>query len=210
MGLYEKMFNVMNESKAIEKSMTVGKGTNSYQAISESAVLGEIKPLLKAYKLILFPVDVKVEETHEAFEGKYGETQRFNSVVHATYKIVDTETSEFELLQTVGYGSDTQDKGSGKAMTYAYKALLQKTFMLFSGEDTDNTHSEDIGNTGSTKSDVKVTTQMLSDAIKAFGKDDKWAIDNYNKQHNKNITDLKFMAQDSKQAVYKYLKEQKK
>ena len=25
-----------------------------------------------------------------------------------------------------------------------YKAVLQKTFMLFSGEDTDNTHSDEI------------------------------------------------------------------
>lgn len=204
MGLYEKMFNVMNESGAIEKNMKVGEGRNSYSAISEAAVLGEVKPLLKKYKLIIFPVDVKIDEKHASFQGKYGETQRFNSIIHATYKIVDFESRESELLQTVGYGSDTQDKGSGKAMTYAYKALLQKTFCLFSGEDTENTHSDDIGKLENPKDD-KVTTQMLSDAIKQYGKDDNWAIKNYNEQHNKNITDLKFMAQDSKKAVYDYI-----
>lgn len=144
-SLYKKMHQVMVESEAIEKNMTVGDGgKNSYKAVSEAAVLNAIKPLLKKHGLVIFPVGIKIQENFREYQGKYGITQRFMSELHAKYKIVDIDTGEFEILETVGYGADSQDKGSGKAMTYAYKALIQKTFCLFSGEDTDNEHSDDI------------------------------------------------------------------
>lgn len=144
MGLYKKMHAVMLDSEGIEKNMTVGSKENSYKAISEAAVLNEIKPLLKKHGLVIFPVGVTITEDFKEFQGKYGMTQRYLSTLHCKYKIVDVETGEFEILESVGYGADSQDKGSGKAMTYAYKALIQKTFCLFSGEDTDNEHSDDI------------------------------------------------------------------
>ena len=145
MSLYKKMHMVMVESEAIEKNMTVGDGgKNSYKAVSEAAVLNAIKPLLKKHGLVIFPVGIKIQENFQEYQGKYGITQRFMSELHAKYKLVDIDTGEFEILETVGYGADSQDKGSGKAMTYAYKALIQKTFCLFSGEDTDNEHSDDI------------------------------------------------------------------
>lgn len=145
MSLYKKIHMVMVESEAIEKNMTVGDGgKNSYKAVSEAAVLNAIKPLLKKHGLVIFPVGIKIQENFQEYQGKYGITQRFMSELHAKYKIVDIDTGEFEILETVGYGADSQDKGSGKAMTYAYKALIQKTFCLFSGEDTDNEHSDDI------------------------------------------------------------------
>ena len=144
-SLYKKMHQVMMDSEAIEKNMTVGDGgKNSYKAVSEAAVLNAIKPLLKKHGLVIFPVGIKIQENFQEYEGKYGITQRFISELHAKYKLVDIDTGEFEILETVGYGADSQDKGSGKAMTYAYKALIQKTFCLFSGEDTDNEHSDDI------------------------------------------------------------------
>jgi hypothetical protein len=129
MGLYEKIYNVMCESTALEKDMKVG---GQYSAISEKAVLNEIKPLLKKHKLVLMPIEANVTQQDKL------------TVISAKYKIVDIETGESEILATIGNGADSQDKGSGKAWTYAYKCLLQKTFCLFSGEDTDNTHSDDI------------------------------------------------------------------
>ena len=37
MSLHEKMYYIMCESEALEKSMTVGVGKNSYKAISEAS-----------------------------------------------------------------------------------------------------------------------------------------------------------------------------
>lgn len=168
LNLYQKMHQIMCETEAIKKDLSVGEGKNSYKAVGEKAVLNEIKPLLKKYGVILFPIKIEAKETVDSFtstkqdyktnERYLSESARLMTQVIATYKMVDIESGEFEILQTIGNGVDTQDKASGKAMTYAYKVLLQKTFMLFSGEDTDNEHSEDITNR-QTKPQSKATTQ---------------------------------------------------
>ena len=150
MSLYEKMYNVMNESTALEKSMEVGRGKNSYKAISEKVLLNMVKPLLKKHKLIVFPIKTELEEITTPYEklgynGAPNENKvRMITQVKVTFKIVDIETGESEEIVGVGSGADPQDKGAGKAFTYALKSALSKTFMLFSGDDTDNTHSDDI------------------------------------------------------------------
>lgn len=144
MGLYTKLHAIMCETESIEKNLEVGFGSNKYKAVGEASVLNAVKPLLKKHGIVLFPVKIEHEERIDVFNTSKGETTRPMTQIIATYKIVDIETGESELLQSIGNGVDTQDKASGKAMTYAYKALIQKTFMLFSGEDTDNEHSDAI------------------------------------------------------------------
>lgn len=143
-GLYKKIHAVMCETEGIEKNLTVGFGGNSYKAVGEASVLNEIKPLLKKHGLVLFPIELDVNEKLDVFPTAKGDTSRLMTQIKAKYKIVDIDTGEYEILETIGNGVDTQDKASGKAMTYALKVLLQKTFMLFSGEDTDNEHSDAI------------------------------------------------------------------
>lgn len=171
MGLYQKIHAVMIDSEALDKSMTVGFGANSYKAISEASVLNLVKPLLKKHGLVIFPVSVHICEIKDIYNNAKGETTRLMSQVVATYKIVDIDTGEFELLATVGNGCDTQDKASGKALTYGYKALLQKTFCLFSGEDTDNTHSDamDKQQTYSKKETVDTNNLIVTANKKGFG-----------------------------------------
>lgn len=149
--LYEKMYLVMCESEAIEKAMTVGSGKNSYRAVSEASMLNLVKPLFKKHGLIIFPVsgDIKenvlVWEKTDSYKGTVANNLRAITELKVMYKIVDIESGESELLVGFGNGADPQDKGAGKSSTYSYKNCLSKTFMLFSGEDTDNQHSDDIG-----------------------------------------------------------------
>lgn len=143
-NLYKKMHLVMSETKSLERDKEVGYGNNKYKAISESSVLNEIKPLFKKYGLIIFPCEIQVNDRVDTFLVKDGESSRLMTQVIHKWKIVDTETGEFEIIASVGNGVDTQDKSSGKAQTYSLKAALQKTFMMFSGEDADNEHSDTI------------------------------------------------------------------
>ena len=149
MGLYEKMFSIMTESDGLKKDLNVGSGNNSYRAVGEKEVLNMLKPLFKKYKLVVFPIDGDISEQNSTFEATYkGDTTtktRNVTQLKVNFKIVDIETGETETLVGFGNGADSQDKGSGKAFTYAYKTMLSKTFMLFSGEDADNTHSDDLG-----------------------------------------------------------------
>lgn len=210
-NLYKKMHMVMIESESLDKTMTVGTGKNSYSAISEKAVLNVIKPLLKKHGLLLFPVTAEITEHFSEYTDSYGKNKvKSMSQVLATYKIVDIDTGEFEMLATVGNGSDTQDKGSGKAWTYAYKGVLQKTFCLFSGEDTDNTHSDDIGGGKSSGTDgdseLKVTVEMLTKEAEKHNVTISQLLATYKKETGKSTDDLKFISKDKKVEYYNRLK----
>ena len=152
----------MCDSEAIEKTMTVGSGNNSYKAVSEAAMLNLIKPLLKKHKLIVFPINgdikdnVMVWEKTDTFKGTVKNDLRAITELKVFYKIVDVESGENEILVGFGNGADPQDKGAGKSFTYSYKNMLSKTFCLFSGEDSDNTHSDDI-NKGTEKQAEKAS-----------------------------------------------------
>jgi hypothetical protein len=169
MGLYEKIYNVMNESEGLEKDLTVGSGASSYKAVGEKEVLNMLKPLFKKHKLIVFPVDGDISETNSVWEAEYNgkkDTKTRNvTQIKVRFKIVDVETGESETLVGFGNGADSQDKGSGKAFTYAFKTMLSKTFMLFSGEDTDNTHSDDIGGYTPPKATQKPEQEQTGDLI---------------------------------------------
>jgi hypothetical protein len=140
----------MNESEAIEKNMEVGTGKNAYKAISEATILNMIKPLFKKYELIIFPISGDIKDhcmtwDKTDYDGKTSQTLRAMTELKVTYRILDIESGEFQDVVGFGNGADSQDKGAGKAFTYSLKNVLSKTFMLFSGEDTDNEHSDDIG-----------------------------------------------------------------
>ena len=145
--LATKIYNVMCETESLEKDMVVGKGANAYKAISEATVLNAIKPLFKKYKLIIFPSKATAIEITEQYPDQYESTKiKLKSLtqITTTFTLVDAESGESIDIEVIGNGFDSLDKGSGKATTYAFKTALSKTFMLFSGEDTDNTHSDEI------------------------------------------------------------------
>ena len=209
MGLYEKMYCVMCDTESIEKNLSVGSGNNSYKAIGERDVLNMIKPLFKKYKLIIFPIDGEITENNSIYEATYKNdvTTKLRNVTQlkVIYKIVDIETGESERIVGFGNGADSQDKGSGKAFTYSFKVALSKTFMLFSGEDTDNTHSDDINKQGNTNTptdnnEATVTTQMLIDMAKSKGFNEAQICKKYNTK------EAKFIKKEDKKAAYENFK----
>ena len=136
---------------SIEKDLTVGEGKNSYKAVSESEILNKVKPLFREHKLIIFPVSGDMKDNAipyvktDKFKKIEENTIRAITELKAVYRIVDIESGEYQDVVGFGNGADSQDKGAGKAFTYSFKNALCKSFMMFSGEDTDNTHSDDIG-----------------------------------------------------------------
>ncbi|MCY9513275.1 ERF family protein [Paenibacillus apiarius] len=130
--LYQKMSAVMQKVDYLQKDDRVEFGTTKYNAISEEKVTSAVREALIEQKLVIFP-----------FEQEHRRDGNLTSV-DVKYKIVDTETGEYEVIVSSGTGSDTQDKGVGKAMTYAYKYLLLRTFAIPTGEDPDKTSSAEL------------------------------------------------------------------
>ena len=62
--------------------------------------------------------------------------------VHTRYRIQNIDdVSDYIEVESNGSGVDTQDKAVGKAMTYAYKYMLLRTFAIPTGEDPDKISS---------------------------------------------------------------------
>ena len=74
-------------------------------------------------------------------------TNRAGTITHVdvTYRMVNVEDpKEYIEIASCGDGADTQDKGSGKAMTYAFKYMWPRTFALPTGEDPDKISSAEL------------------------------------------------------------------
>ena len=130
--LYKKMFEIMKTVEHVEKTIQVKYKTVDYKATSEAVVTPIFRKEFIKNKLMVFPI--------EQISVKSNGISR----IDIKYKIVDTETGENEILASSGEGADTQDKGAGKAMTYAYKYMLLRTFMSPTGEDPDKTSSQEL------------------------------------------------------------------
>jgi hypothetical protein len=132
LSLYQKIHAVMQDVTYLQKDDAISFGNTKYKAISEEKVTSTVRESLLKNKLIIIPIE---QEHHK--EGNL-------TTVNVKYKIVDIESGEYEIAMSSGTGADTQDKGVGKAMTYAYKYLLLRTFAIPTGEDPDKVSSAEL------------------------------------------------------------------
>ena len=115
-NIYKKIFEVQQECDAVVK----GKyGGLQYEPLAHESVTAVVRKALEEKQLIIIP---QVQSNEQV-----GNQTRCTM----SAEIVDIETGEsVEVGGFIGYGNDNTDKGPGKAMSYAYKYLLVKVFML--------------------------------------------------------------------------------
>lgn len=145
MAVYEKILNVMNEVGYLNKDgfVETGKG-KGYKALTDEKVLTAIRPVMVKHRLVMLPVKTehrRIDEKVKAYDGSE-KTNRITDV-DMTFRIIDVDdpASYIDVVSS-GTGVDTQDKGIGKAQTYAKKYALLNSFLIPSGEDTDQISSE--------------------------------------------------------------------
>lgn len=145
---------VMESVKGIDKGMTIGSGNSAYKGIADKDVKIIIGKAMKDNGLCMLPTGVKKETTIQTWEEEDPwskttpkERKRKQSVfteVETEYLLLH-ESGESIVLKGFGQGVDPQDKGAGKATTYALKYALLYAFMVPTGhiDDADNHHSEE-------------------------------------------------------------------
>lgn len=144
-NLYAKILAVMKDVEYLKKDDEVKAGYSSYKAITEEKVTSAVGDSMRRHGLVIFPINIEERREDMEVERTSGKTALDRlTTVRITYKIADVETGEAETLMSVGTGIDTQDKGVGKAMTYAYKYALLRTFAIPTGEDPDKVASDDV------------------------------------------------------------------
>lgn len=144
MNIFQKMAAVTAELQTVAKNLNVetGKG-KSYKAVSERDIIDAVKPLEVKHGIYSYPCDRQVIESQTLeSETQYGVKTTFFTRIMTTYRFVNVdEPSDFIETVTFAEGIDSQDKGSGKAMTYGDKYALMKAYKISTGDDPDQSAS---------------------------------------------------------------------
>lgn len=150
MNIFEKMAAITAELQTVAKKLTVQQTkTSSYKAVSERDILDAVKPLEAKHGVYSYPASRKVLESNlleseNTYNGVTTQKTTFMTRIETVYRFVNIEKPD-EYIETTTFaeGIDSQDKGSGKAMTYGDKYALMKAYKISTGEDPDQTASED-------------------------------------------------------------------
>jgi len=149
MNIYEKILAIMQDVQYLAKDDRVKFGTTDYKALSEEKVTSIMREELIKNKLVVFPI---AQESNRAGNITHVDTK---------YRMVNVENpDEFIEIVSCGDGADSQDKGSGKAMTYAFKYMWLRVFALPTGEDPDKISSAEL--------DAKKETEKLKEKAKQY------------------------------------------
>jgi len=166
LNLYQKINVIMREVKYVQK--TDKKVNGNYTFVTHDAVSEALHEPMAMQGIVMIPsVDELVRE------GNLTIAKMRISFVNA-----DAPEEKIELFQ-YGYGIDTQDKGVGKAVSYAVKYALLKLFCLETGDDPERDSIE-------RKDEVNVSMDLVENKKKfLYGQapaEDKEHLDAYIKR----------------------------
>ena len=139
------ILKVMEEVKGIEKTMNVGSGNFGYKGVSDQLVKEVIRPSMIKNGLSIVPTNVEAKATTDRWDDGGRMKQSTLTEVTTKYLLLHTSGESIEIAG-YGHGVDNQDKGAGKATTYALKYALLYMFLIPTGkiDDADTEHSDVI------------------------------------------------------------------
>ncbi len=154
LNIHQRMAAITAELQTVAKNLNVetGKG-KGYKAVSERDVIDAVKPLEAKHGVYSYPASRHVLESaalesESEWNGKVTKKTTFFERIETVYRFVNTDDpTDFIETTTFAEGIDSQDKGSGKAMTYADKYALMKAYKISTDDDPDQTASEDVNYT---------------------------------------------------------------
>jgi hypothetical protein len=122
-NILQRLNAVMKEVTYIQKEK---KPNMRYSIVSHDVVTAKVRPAMVNHGVIYYPVDFQMTQVGNR-------TQLTCRVVFAS---IDDPNDRI-IVDSAGFGIDDQDKGPGKAISYAVKYALLKALGLESGDDPD-------------------------------------------------------------------------
>jgi hypothetical protein len=122
--IYQRILAIMSELKYVAKGEKTVNG--QYRFVSHDSVTAKIHPLLVKHGVIIIPTVVECKQ----------EGNRTQVKLDVIFRNAENASDHFYVTH-FGFGVDNGDKGIGKAVSYAFKYALLKTFCLETGEDPD-------------------------------------------------------------------------
>jgi ERF superfamily len=129
LSLVEKIHRIMMEVGYVQKSKKGAGGAEGlpYSFVSHDAAVRAVRPCLVRWGIVVLPRVV----SHTQMSGTSNTT-----VADVEFTLVNVDKPDEKIVVPVfGYGVDKQDKGPGKAMSYAKKYMLLQVFVLETGDD---------------------------------------------------------------------------
>lgn len=123
-NIYQKIDKVMGEVSFIHKDLTVNFKNVNYKGISHDMVVAKLREPIRKAGIVCIPSVISHEHDGNCCK-----------VLLATDFVNRDDPTDKITIQSLGYGIDTQDKGPGKAVSYATKYAFLKLFMLETGDD---------------------------------------------------------------------------
>jgi len=123
-NIYQRINAVMEGTAKVIKEDKKVNGQYSY--VSHDAVTRILHPLFRQHGILMRPSVVEAKQ----------DGNRCELMVEVAFINVDNPVDNFSV-NAVGHGIDSQDKGPGKALSYAVKMACLKVLMIESGEPDD-------------------------------------------------------------------------
>jgi len=129
-SIYSKIIDIQRDIKKVDPEEAEGL---RFSTVNHWDITTSVKEIALKKGLVILPY---VKTT--SYEGN-------DTWVTVAIQITDTETGEQIVIGDYpGQGRDTQDKGPGKAVSYAIKTAFLKIFMMGVKDDTENEQDQDI------------------------------------------------------------------
>ena len=137
-GSFNEVIKAVQADKRLVPDLLKAENGNNFRAVSESAILDVINPILIEHEWF-YEIRVKKSDLQirEAFGSKGKKLQFIATIEVAVVFHNCLFPEEMVGTESVGMGIDDNDKAMGKAYTYAVKYALLKLFRLRFGDDAD-------------------------------------------------------------------------
>lgn len=141
LNIYQRINNVMKSVEYVQKDSSISGGGANYKAVSHDQVISVLRKEMVSQGIMMFPNQISGEflikrdlsATPPIKMGLYTGTYEI------TFVNIDVAMGSDKITVTVqAHASDNGDKAPGKALSYATKTAMLKTFILETGENDES------------------------------------------------------------------------
>lgn len=153
-NIYQRIHAVMEKVDYVQKEAK--KNGMQYSFVSHDSVTAAVRPHLVTEGVIYFPQNLTYKQ----------DGNRTEVTLDLEFTCVDNPQDKL-IVPAFGFGIDSQDKGPGKAVSYAVKYALLKTFGLETGDDPERDsvdHQPPVKNVPAANKAPPVFVQQLQPA----------------------------------------------
>lgn len=143
--LYRKLRDIMAAVSYIQKDKR--NQAQGYNYLSEQAIKESLHDAMVEHGVLFMPSVGEVRHEVIGLQNAKGERRDvLLTTVSGFAQFIDVETGDSITVSMVGSGSDSNDKGTYKAITGALKYALTGAFLIPSGDDPENDGGKEESN----------------------------------------------------------------